>query len=233
MKYLLTSDIHGNLPAAELAVELGRKQAVDRHIHLGDLITIGPWSIETLDYYLSEGVTLLMGNHEEDFILGQQPGIEIGEGEQQHFEWLNSMLTETHRTHLRKCAYRELLEEQVVLQHFVIAEDIGRISLKRYPLHEVNLKEIFQTKDEQMLIFGHIHSAFERKIEETTFMATGPSGLQMKDGCGRQALILEIDGRRIEIQEHQLDWDRDMVVRELYARNIPDAEEIEELFLNR
>ena len=70
MKIALFSDIHGNLPALEIAI----KEAgdVDGYIVLGDVVNYGPWTnecvnmLETLPH-----CTKIRGNHEDYFINGK------------------------------------------------------------------------------------------------------------------------------------------------------------------
>ena len=70
MKIALFSDIHGNLPALEIAI----KEAgdVDGYIVLGDVVNYGPWTnecvnmLETLPH-----CTKIRGNHEDFFINGK------------------------------------------------------------------------------------------------------------------------------------------------------------------
>ena len=73
MKTLIYSDVHGNLPAFETMLETVGD--CDAYISLGDLVDFGPWSNECVDLALSlPNSTLLMGNHEEDFINGFHSG---------------------------------------------------------------------------------------------------------------------------------------------------------------
>ena len=70
MKVAFFSDIHGNLPALEIAI----KEAgdVDGYIILGDVVNYGPWTnecvnmLETLPH-----CTKIRGNHEDYFINGK------------------------------------------------------------------------------------------------------------------------------------------------------------------
>ena len=69
LKIALLSDIHGNLPALEIAVK--KSGDVDGYVVLGDVVNYGPWSnecvqmLETLPY-----CTKIRGNHEDYYING-------------------------------------------------------------------------------------------------------------------------------------------------------------------
>ena len=70
MKIAFLSDIHGNLPALEIAI----KEAgdVDGYIVLGDVVNYGPWSNECVEILENlQNCKNIRGNHEDYFIAGQ------------------------------------------------------------------------------------------------------------------------------------------------------------------
>jgi len=73
MKYMVFSDVHGNLPALEAA--LADAGQVDGYICLGDTVDYGPWSNECVDRVLAlSNVVYVRGNHEDDFLKGSHTG---------------------------------------------------------------------------------------------------------------------------------------------------------------
>ena len=69
MKFAFFSDIHGNLPALEIALKESGK--VEGYIILGDVVNYGPWSNECVQLIETlSGCTKIQGNHEEYFIQG-------------------------------------------------------------------------------------------------------------------------------------------------------------------
>ena len=74
MRTAIYSDIHGNLPALELAIK--DSVAVDGYIILGDVVNYGPWSNECVELIESlKNCTKLVGNHEVYFIEGNADAI--------------------------------------------------------------------------------------------------------------------------------------------------------------
>tara|TARA_B100000579_G_C22489977_1_gene691972 strand:- start:64 stop:699 length:636 start_codon:yes stop_codon:yes gene_type:complete len=70
LKIAFFSDIHGNLPALEIAIREAGK--VDGYIILGDVVNYGPWSNECVQMIESlPNCTKIRGNHEDYFISGQ------------------------------------------------------------------------------------------------------------------------------------------------------------------
>ena len=64
MRIALVSDVHGNLPALEAALEAIDKRHPDRILSLGDQVNLGPCSQEVVALLRSRNVTMLSGNHE-------------------------------------------------------------------------------------------------------------------------------------------------------------------------
>lgn len=73
MRIMIFSDVHGNLPAFEAALQ--HAGDCDAYISLGDLVNYGPWNNECVDLALSlPNAVLLKGNHEEAFEQGSYTG---------------------------------------------------------------------------------------------------------------------------------------------------------------
>ena len=69
MRYLIFSDVHGNLPALENI--LNRESGIDGYINLGDVVNYGPWSNECVELIHSlENCVNIVGNHENYFLNG-------------------------------------------------------------------------------------------------------------------------------------------------------------------
>ncbi len=229
MRLLLISDIHSNLPAAESALHLGRNLGADEIIHIGDAVAIGPWPSETLDCLISGGVRLLKGNHEEYVYMQPPAEAGIGEGEALHNTWLVGQLREDQKALCQSMPYAHAPTPGIRLQHFI--RD-GIISPRRIDLNQADLRSEFDIQAEELIVFGHIHRRFRRSCGQTEFISFGTSGCVMKNGRGKQCMLLEIGPAAYRIEEHTLDWDVSILHRELEARKVPAREEVIEIFYN-
>ena len=73
MKIAFFSDIHGNMPALEIAIK--DAGVVDGFIVLGDVVNYGPWSNECVALLDSlQNCNLIKGNQEDCFIQGKYDG---------------------------------------------------------------------------------------------------------------------------------------------------------------
>ena len=65
MRLGIISDIHGNVIALEKIIKYFKSNNVEKIIHLGDAIGIGPFPTETLEYFNSlNNCEMILGNHE-------------------------------------------------------------------------------------------------------------------------------------------------------------------------
>lgn len=65
MKIAILTDVHGNLPALQVALRAIRREGADAIFHTGDAIGIGPFPAECLELLLSTpGMNLICGNHD-------------------------------------------------------------------------------------------------------------------------------------------------------------------------
>jgi putative phosphoesterase len=70
MKIAFFSDIHGNLPALEIAIK--ETMGVDGYVILGDVVNYGPWSNDCVKMIEElQNCKKILGNHEEFFIDGK------------------------------------------------------------------------------------------------------------------------------------------------------------------
>ena len=71
MKIAVLTDVHGNLPALQVALRAMRREGADAIFHTGDAIGIGPFPAECLELLLStSGMNLICGNHDAYFSTG-------------------------------------------------------------------------------------------------------------------------------------------------------------------
>ena len=71
MRIVVLTDVHGNLPALNVALHSIEREGYDLLVHLGDAIAIGPFPAECLERLLAlPRARLLMGNHDVWFASG-------------------------------------------------------------------------------------------------------------------------------------------------------------------
>lgn len=160
MKYLIYSDVHGNLPAFEKMLEIERE--CDSYICLGDLVNYGPWSNECVDLALSlPNTTIIIGNHEQYFIEGVYPGTN---------DLVVKFFEATFNDFSRIEQIRNFIES-TSLDDFICTHTINNSYI--YPDTHIEL-------DRNYLI-GHSHHQFEYHFKEYTLINAGSVGQNRKN----------------------------------------------------
>lgn len=92
------TDIHGNLAALKAVLQLLDGEQCDEIIHTGDVVDIGPYSRQCLELLLSRAdVTLLLGNHDRDFVLNQAQVRHLSHVPTEHKQQVFATMTDSQR----------------------------------------------------------------------------------------------------------------------------------------
>lgn len=91
MRVAALSDVHGNLPALEAALEACRELKVDRYLSAGDAIGYGPHPVGCIDRLREIDAVSVAGNHEL-FVLGRLTGDAFGQRARTSLSWTREVI---------------------------------------------------------------------------------------------------------------------------------------------
>lgn len=194
-------DIHGNLPAldavlAEVDAEL---------VVVGGDVAVGPWPAETLERLsrLGERVLFVRGNADREVAEPAKPKREEGGPPPELLDFVRKRLTSEQLAFLGGLPLTERLEVEglggVLFCHATPRSDeelLTRISPdERW---EAALSEV----DEQVVLCGHTHVQFDRRIGDVRVVNAGSVGMPYEDQPGAYWALLgpDIELRRTEYQ---------------------------------
>src|SRR3954471_7992540 len=161
-------DIHGNLPALEAVLEDVRRAGAQQIVIGGDVVP-GPMPGETLDLLLGLDlpVRFIRGNGDR-VVLGQMRGeetTEVPEPFREDIRWNARQLTAEHQRILARWPATTELEidgfGNVLFCHASPRNDID-IFTRETP--EERLKPLFEETAASIVVCGHTHMQFDRKI---------------------------------------------------------------------
>ena len=118
MKLGIITDIHNNLTATKAVVQRLQQLECDKIICCGDIIGIGPYPEETVQYMMQiSNLIAVRGNHEK-YLLDKTPDDYPNEeqmdfGEIEHHKWEHSLLSPESVEFLKKLPYRVDVEKYV------------------------------------------------------------------------------------------------------------------------
>lgn len=200
MRIAFLSDIHGNLPALEIAIN--KAGNVDGYIVLGDVVNYGPWSNECVDFIETlPNCVKLIGNHDNDFLHGKCSC--------DHY-LANLFFNHCYDKFTKKHAIETYVTETKI-DNFTCTHTLQNRYI--YPDTEINLKK--------NSIIGHSHRQY--KINRNGYTLLNPGSV----GQNRQ-FINEINFMIYETTDQNIDfysvlYDVDAVINQMAIMGYPEA----------
>ena len=225
MRIAVISDIHGNLHAFEAVLADVRETAPDLIFHGGDLAHGGSGNAEVIDRVRDMGWPGVLGNTDEMLFrpesltafAAQSPQLqamfaaiaEMAAGErdeigEERLAWLRTLpMRQTH--------------EAMALVH-AAPETTWRSPGPETA--DAELESVYGTLGQPVVVYGHIHRSYVRKVGGMTIVNSGSVSLSF-DGDPRASYLLLEDGtpsiRRVE-------YDVEREIRAIRASGLPHAE---------
>lgn len=226
MKIGIFSDTHGNLPALKTIVKYFEENKCDEIIHCGDMIVMGPWSKECLDYFFSSNIVLLKGNHDIDYVRGHAVKRTQSHVNTAHNEFIFDLLGDAYKLNIARLplsVYRNYNGLKVSFMHYALSPEpqFNFVALNPVPTVEF-FDDAFAFADVDLCFFGHKHEPCEF-IGKKHYVDVGSVGCH-KDNSAN-GIILDVDENgKYKFTRIAVPYNRREVYEELKRRNIPDAD---------
>jgi putative phosphoesterase len=181
MRVAAIYDIHSNLPALEAVLDEIRRERVDQIIVGGDVVP-GPMPRETIARLLELDLPMqfITGNGDRE-IVAKMRGIETGtvpERFRHVMKWVADQLGPDEETLLASWPKTVSVEIDrlgtVLFCHATPRNDV-ELFTRRTP--ESALIPVFQSVSERLVVCGHTHMQFDRKIGDKRVVNAGSVGL--------------------------------------------------------
>lgn len=236
MKLGIITDIHNNYIALKAIVEKLQKLNCDKIICCGDIIGIGPYPEETVQYMMQiPNLIAVRGNHEH-YLLSKMPSEYPNEEqmsleEMKHHKWEHSLLSPESITFLRKLPYQSNIEYEgyrLSTIHYCMDYDGHYINYTPNP-SEANLKNMFDNINSDIILYGHDH---RRNIctDEKLYINVGSLGCPTQDINIARAGILNIKNGKIDVEILDLEYDVNSVISRIDEIKYPAADNIKKFF---
>jgi protein phosphatase len=187
---LIVADVHGNLPA--LAAVLEKERDCDSVAFLGDAVDYGPFPRETLALLKSTPALRIMGNHDMQ-MLSDAPTDDLWTS------WTRQAIDAEDRLFIRTFLGPHIVSwggRRVLLHHGEALDGERKYMLPDDP------DEVYaavSSGDAELVIFGHSHIPFRRRVGRRLFVNPGAVG-QQRDGT-TTAKYAVFKGGEIELRE--------------------------------
>lgn len=233
VKVAIFGDIHGNAHALE-AVSRDLSQAgVDLKICLGDVVFRGPEPARTLSLLRElECDALIVGNTDQWLFQGFPPGFAAPRERRAMLEayrsWALARLSESDLEFLRSFAFAHTF---TLGAHTVLAVHASARSTEEWfgsSSSDDELAAIFGQETADILVCGHIHTPYARRVDGRWVINTGSVG-HPADGDPRASyLVLKSEGKELSIEIRRVAYDVEATVQAAAEDGFPHAETYQE-----
>ncbi len=237
MKLGIFQDIHGNLPALKKGVETFRNQGCEKIVHIGDLIGIGPYPKECLDYAFSiEEMDFVMGNHDYWYAYGLPNPIPqwMSEEEVKHRSWINLQVGNIYKEKMKEWKfsidYPIDKDRKITFQHYGLnkQQDWFASRIKNPSVKE--LDTLFKGIDAEIIFYGHTHEENDN-TGKCRYVNLGSAGCYNKAKV--RIGILEIINDAIRLEKLSIPYDDHGLMEEFEIRKVPIRERITTSIITR
>lgn len=245
MKIAALYDIHGNLPALNAVLKELEDVQPDLIVIGGDIVS-GPMPCQTLERLsqLGNQMQALRGNGDREVVTAFDDfplAMKVPEEVREETRWVARQLEQHHRDFLSQ------LPEQITLH----IEGLGDILLCHAtprsdeeiftPItSQERLNTIFATIQQQIVVCGHTHIQFERRVGSTRILNAGSVGMPYAESPGAYWLLLSPEGGEFRKTSYDIEVAAQQIRKSGYpyaqdfaeenVLNIPTAAEATEVF---
>jgi predicted phosphodiesterase len=237
MRYLVFTDIHGNLEALLVLLKFIQKKKIDYYLFLGDLVGYGASPNEVIQKVQNlKPISMIRGNHDKA-VCGLDTIQTFNPVAASAIFWTKKNLLKKNQSIL--CRIKQgplILNEQITICHgSPFDEDY-------YIFGEFDAAEAFSQIETPICFFGHTHFPFvyterdhlvegtflegemnEIKIEKDARYLINPGSVgQPRDRNPRAAFAIYDAGARL-IKFYRLEYDIEETKRKILEQNLPPA----------
>ncbi len=224
MNILLISDIHGNFPALEAVRSATRGQDIDHILNCGDTTVYAPFPNETIDWLIANKVFSIRGNT-DDKVIKLLKGKNFKKPSKAEKRIMYTCTAKTlspknknYLLELKKKKIIRLAKCTIGLFHgspadhgeFLFADTIN----KRF-------KELAAATSCEIIITGHSHSPFSKRVGGVHFINPGSVGRMFDGEPTASYAILQLQKGENSVQHYRCQYDVEKVINKLRELNLP------------
>ena len=228
MRLAIFSDVHANLPALEAVLADIATAKVDSRYCLGDLVGYAPWPNEVLERLQREGIPVVMGNYDDGAGFDRDEcgcayidPVEKALGDES-FAWAKGHTNERNKAYLRSLAPQIRFEQDG--RRFLLVHGSPR-RMNEYLFEDkpdATFARIAAGADADVIVCGHTHKPYTKKIGESLFVNVGSAG-KPKDGDPRACWVLiDTSSDEVKVEFRRVPYDVRLAARAVRDSGLPD-----------
>jgi putative phosphoesterase len=226
MRIAILSDIHANLDALQVVWADGEEQCPDTVYCLGDLVGYGASPNEVVAFLRERGVPTVMGNYDEGVGFDKDEcGCIYRDPEEDRLGklsllWTRQQTTPENKAHLQKLEIQIRLDDQrpSLLTVHGSPRKISEYMFEDRPA--ATFERIARLAGSDILLFGHTHLPYQKRVSCTRFVNTGSVG-KPKDGDARAGHVLLEHSWRTTVHFLRVAYDVNAAAKAIRQSGLP------------
>jgi putative phosphoesterase len=223
-RILVLSDIHANFPALAAIDRQAGAANFDLIVNNGDSTVFGPFPNETLDWLREHRALSILGNTDRK-VLKLLRGKSFAKPKMAEkrimYTWTAEQLTPENRQYLAAIPRRRMLDIEgwrVGLFHGS-PDDDDEFLFPDTP--EERFLELVPVSGCDIVIIGHSHTPFHKKIGGVHFINPGSAGRMFDNSPNASFATLELSPGRVRVELHRCPYPVNQVIAGLRANHLP------------
>ncbi len=223
----LIGDAHGNLPALEAVLAHAHEQGVEAIWNVGDFVGYGAFPDEVVKLLQREEALSIAGNYDLKALQVKRRKAKWQKNKHPEkllaFEWAYDHLSPESRSYLKSLPEEQRLTaggRRILLTHGSPISNEEPLTTETTDDH---LRELAQKADADVIICGHSHQPFARRVDETWFINTGSVG-RPDDGDPRAGYaVLRIAPDSLDVQHYRIEYDTERIAAAIREHGLPES----------
>lgn len=223
----LIGDVHANLPALEAVLAHAKSQDAQLIWNIGDFLGYGAFPNEVIDRLRDLDAVSILGNYDRK-VLKIAKKAEKWKGKKAPeklfaFEWAFEQLTAANRQYLKSLPEERLIELEGWRILLIHASPASREEHLTPETPNERLEELSAMTPAQIVIHGHSHIPFLRKVGQTWWINTGSVG-RPDDGDPRACYaVLRLTSRQVQVRHFRVEYDLQAAVDGIRRSRLPES----------
>jgi putative phosphoesterase len=227
LKLAILGDIHGNLPALQVAYYTALEAKAEKIYHLGDLGGYAPFVNEVVDFLIEHKIEGVQGNYDEAVAFDKEHcGCKYEndfQAEMAHlsFEWTKKHVTEKSKNYMKNLPFQISLEierKKVKIFHATPTKN----NLYWYEERPDKFFLLMADKAQaDIMIYGHTHIPYFKQLNGKYFINAGSVG-KPKDKDPRTCVcLIDLNQDNIKLTFIRKEYDIKFVSKEIINSGLP------------
>jgi len=226
LRMAIISDVHGNWRALKAVLGHAQKKNIQTIWHLGDFVGYGPWPNEVIETIRESRIDSIIGNYDLkvlDFAKNRRAWQKSKHPVKYFsFAWTHKNLKKGNANYLRGLPSKMLNffgGKRFLLVHgspVAIDEPLTKDTpTKRF-------RKLAKRVKEDIVLCGHSHEFFVRKIAGVTFINPGSAGHPLDGDRRASYVIVEMKNDKLKVKNYRLKYNLQPTLKRMRAKRFPE-----------